>query len=236
MKHEFSWQVFGKSLKYQISSKSVQWEPRCSLRTDRWTGRRTWKKLIIAFRKVAKSAKNDAEIKATIGSINSMYEISLPGIGNHIKYMCLEGLKVIAFDGKVSWLTVGFLNIELVTALLIMNSQLALQPRGGGTTTVNHPRASAWNWSHYRAACNHVTLHTGVINTHHTCCTLCHVYKWHMSTALLQWSNQRHVFPHELLTDILCLFLVSSFLASVQSRVISSSSSFLISFTAQGVF
>jgi hypothetical protein len=33
---------FRKSLKYQISSKSVQWEPTCSMRTVRRTGRRTY--------------------------------------------------------------------------------------------------------------------------------------------------------------------------------------------------
>jgi len=30
-------------LKYQISLKSVQWEPSCSIRTDRQIGRQTWR-------------------------------------------------------------------------------------------------------------------------------------------------------------------------------------------------
>jgi hypothetical protein len=35
MKLEFSQQIFEKILEYQISRKSVQWEPSCSMRTDR---------------------------------------------------------------------------------------------------------------------------------------------------------------------------------------------------------
>ena len=42
------WNIF----KYQISWKSVKWQPSCSMRTDR---RRDMKKLIVAFRKFAKS-------------------------------------------------------------------------------------------------------------------------------------------------------------------------------------
>ena len=37
-KFEFSW-VFRKTLKYQISWKSIQWEPSCSMRTDGRTDR-----------------------------------------------------------------------------------------------------------------------------------------------------------------------------------------------------
>jgi hypothetical protein len=44
---------FRKILMYQISWKSVQWEPRCSMRTERWTD---MTKLIVAFRNFAKSA------------------------------------------------------------------------------------------------------------------------------------------------------------------------------------
>ena len=42
---------FQKKLKYQISSKSVQWEPSCSMRTD-------MTKLIVAFRNSANAPKN----------------------------------------------------------------------------------------------------------------------------------------------------------------------------------
>jgi hypothetical protein len=34
MKFEFSQQIIEKSIKYQVSSKSVHWEPSCSMRTD----------------------------------------------------------------------------------------------------------------------------------------------------------------------------------------------------------
>jgi hypothetical protein len=51
MKHEFSRQIFEKKLKYQISSKSVQWEA-SSVRTD---GRTDMTKLIAIFPKTGKS-------------------------------------------------------------------------------------------------------------------------------------------------------------------------------------
>jgi hypothetical protein len=44
-----------KILKYEISRKSVQWEPSCSMRTDRQT---EMTKLIFAFRNFAKAPKN----------------------------------------------------------------------------------------------------------------------------------------------------------------------------------
>jgi hypothetical protein len=55
MKLEFSLQIFEKKkLKYQVSSKSVQWESSCSVRID---GRTDMTKLIVAFRKSAKAPK-----------------------------------------------------------------------------------------------------------------------------------------------------------------------------------
>jgi len=42
MELEFSRKIFEK-LKHQISWKSVQWEPSCSMRTDRQTDRQTWR-------------------------------------------------------------------------------------------------------------------------------------------------------------------------------------------------
>ena len=45
---------FRKSVKYQISSKSVQWKPSCFMQTDEWIER----KLIVAFRNFAKAPKN----------------------------------------------------------------------------------------------------------------------------------------------------------------------------------
>jgi hypothetical protein len=46
MKPDFSGQIFVKKLKCQVSSKSVQWESSCSMRTEMTT-------LIVAFRNFA---------------------------------------------------------------------------------------------------------------------------------------------------------------------------------------
>jgi hypothetical protein len=59
MKLESSRQIFEKKLQYQISSKSVQWEPSCSMRTDKQTD---MTKLIVAFRNFAKAPKKSAVI------------------------------------------------------------------------------------------------------------------------------------------------------------------------------
>ena len=53
MKIEFSMHSF-KKFKYKISSKSDQWEPSCSIRTDR---RMDVTKLIVAFRNFANTPK-----------------------------------------------------------------------------------------------------------------------------------------------------------------------------------
>jgi hypothetical protein len=47
---------FKKMLKYQISRKSMQWEPSCSKQTDRQT---EMTKLIVAFRNSAKAPKKE---------------------------------------------------------------------------------------------------------------------------------------------------------------------------------
>jgi hypothetical protein len=55
MKLEFCRQIFGKP-KYQISSKSVQWElPRCPMRTD---GRTDMTKLVVSFSNFENARKN----------------------------------------------------------------------------------------------------------------------------------------------------------------------------------
>ena len=51
--------VFRKILKYQISSKFVQWEPSCSMRTD---GRTDMTKLIGAFRNLANAPKKESQV------------------------------------------------------------------------------------------------------------------------------------------------------------------------------
>jgi hypothetical protein len=53
MNLEFSRQIFEK-YSYQISSKSVQWEPSCFMRTD---GRTDMTKLMVAFRYFANAPK-----------------------------------------------------------------------------------------------------------------------------------------------------------------------------------
>jgi hypothetical protein len=61
---------FRKILKYQISRKTVRWEPRCSMRTDRQTDTT---KLIVAFHNFAKASK-----KRTLNSVGKI-PISCPG-------------------------------------------------------------------------------------------------------------------------------------------------------------
>jgi hypothetical protein len=47
-----------KKLKYQVSSKSLQWKPSCSMRAERWTDRQTdITKLKVAFRNSAYAPK-----------------------------------------------------------------------------------------------------------------------------------------------------------------------------------
>jgi hypothetical protein len=63
----FSWILnflnnFSKNLKYQISWKSVKWEPSCFMRTDRRTD---MTKLIVAFRNFANAPKNSTVRLAT---------------------------------------------------------------------------------------------------------------------------------------------------------------------------
>ena len=61
MKLEFFFDSFSKNFKYQISSKSVQWEANCCMRTD---GRTDMTKLIVDFRNFANVPKNEhAEIR-----------------------------------------------------------------------------------------------------------------------------------------------------------------------------
>jgi hypothetical protein len=55
---EFSWQIFEK-FSNQISWKSVQWEPSCSMWADGWMDKQTdTMKLIVAFRNFANAHKN----------------------------------------------------------------------------------------------------------------------------------------------------------------------------------
>jgi hypothetical protein len=60
MKLEFSLQIFEKSLKYKISSKSFQSEPSCSMGTDERTD---MMKLIVPFRNFGYVPKSKREQK-----------------------------------------------------------------------------------------------------------------------------------------------------------------------------
>ena len=60
MKLEFFWTEVWKSLKYQILSKSVQWEPNGSMRTD---GRTDMTKLLVALRNFSNAPKRSTCMK-----------------------------------------------------------------------------------------------------------------------------------------------------------------------------
>ena len=65
MKLEFSGQIFEKKKTQEVDSKSVQWEPSCSMITDRHTD---MTKLIVAFRNCA-SAPKKAKYTVSDGAI-----------------------------------------------------------------------------------------------------------------------------------------------------------------------
>jgi hypothetical protein len=67
---EFSRQIFEKSSNIRFLWKSVQWEPSCSMRTDRRTDRRTERRtdmteLIVSFRNFATAPKSPSFHKHT---------------------------------------------------------------------------------------------------------------------------------------------------------------------------
>jgi len=70
MKHEFSGQIFEKS-SYQISRKSVRWDPSCSMRTDRRTD---MKNLIVAFRDFANAPKTGEAWEPTEMCVTSFFD------------------------------------------------------------------------------------------------------------------------------------------------------------------
>ena len=58
---------FVKTLKYQVSRKSVQRETSCSMWADGRSGRQTDKtKLIVAFRNTANASKNDDHVRGRV--------------------------------------------------------------------------------------------------------------------------------------------------------------------------
>jgi hypothetical protein len=84
--------VFKKILKYQISWKSVQREPSCSMRTDRRTDMR---KLIVGSRNFMKVPKNETEYRHVVASfLNFFYSWGLS---------FEPGWETIHSDCKSSW-------------------------------------------------------------------------------------------------------------------------------------
>jgi len=92
MKLEFSRQIFGKIFKYQISWKSFQWEPSCSIRTD---GRTEVTNLIVAFRNFAKAPKNPSicsELKMWITAKGDRWTLLYAPWHEAILYLLQENL------------------------------------------------------------------------------------------------------------------------------------------------
>jgi hypothetical protein len=85
---EFSRQFFRKIHKYQISWKSVHWEPSCSIQTD---GRTDMKKLIVAFHSYANAPKNnDPPMPSTHHSRNKPFcAATRPRTQRHKNHGCV---------------------------------------------------------------------------------------------------------------------------------------------------
>ena len=73
MQLEFCQRIFIKTLKYQISWKSLYWEPNCSTRAD---GQTDMTKLIVALRSFAKGAWKRSFIRGISFILNGTYCIS----------------------------------------------------------------------------------------------------------------------------------------------------------------
>ena len=76
MQHEFSRLIFENKFKFKVASRSVQWEPSCSMRTYRRTDRQTDRqtdmtKSIVTIRNFANAPKQNAGcITRNLGSIS----------------------------------------------------------------------------------------------------------------------------------------------------------------------
>jgi len=66
MKIELPWMIFEKMFKYQISWKSVHWEPSCSMRDRRTDKRTVTTEMIVAFRNFAEAPRNCTGVGAQV--------------------------------------------------------------------------------------------------------------------------------------------------------------------------
>ena len=109
IKREFSRQIFEKFPKYQISWKSVQWEPYCSMRIDgRTDGQNDVTKLIEASRNFANPSKNCIIFAILFHSSNfhlflrhSYYVHSLPHPLFHPHCLSVSVFNVVLFQLSV---------------------------------------------------------------------------------------------------------------------------------------
>jgi hypothetical protein len=90
------WQIFEKMVEYQISWKSVQWEPSCSMRTN---GRTDMPNLIVAFRNFAKAPANWSLGPVAVWAPCSMYGSVLNLFRSVRSYLVLR----LSVNGSVSW-------------------------------------------------------------------------------------------------------------------------------------
>ena len=94
---------FGKIIKFQISLKSVQWGPSCSMRTEgRKDGQLEMTKLTVAFRNFAMRLKNHAEGKCKHSCFYFVeYEDQILTTSRRHRYQLFKRIFMSNFDCKL---------------------------------------------------------------------------------------------------------------------------------------